>query len=99
MGNWSNKFYPLPGYSYIAPVVGLLAYSAANLSASELPELNIRATDKPILIKFPDVKPAPIGSLAKCVYFDLHGSMQFDTLLPGNVCSTVQQGLFSIVVE
>ncbi|TKY56625.1 hypothetical protein E2542_SST21071 [Spatholobus suberectus] len=99
LGNWSDTFYPLPGYSYLAPVLGLLAYSGANLSASELPELDIRASDKAILINFSDVKPAPSGALAKCVYFDLLGSVQFDILLPGNVCSTVQQGHFSIVVE
>ncbi|KAJ1422969.1 hypothetical protein SESBI_12738 [Sesbania bispinosa] len=99
LGNWSEKFYPLPGYSYLAPVLGLLSYNAANLSAVELPELDIRASDKPILIKFTDVKSAPSGSVPKCVYFDLHGSVQFDILLPGNVCSTAQQGHFSIVVE
>ncbi|KAL5164330.1 hypothetical protein HKD37_18G049671 [Glycine soja] len=99
LGNWSEKFYPLPGYTYLAPVLGLMPYSGANLSASELPELDIRASDKPILINFPHVKSAPLGSVPKCVYFDLHGSVQFDILLHGNVCSTVQQGHFSIVVE
>ncbi|CAJ1960641.1 unnamed protein product [Sphenostylis stenocarpa] len=99
LGNWSEKFYPLPGYSYLAPVLGLMTYSGANLLASELPELDIRASDKPILIKFPHVKPSPSGSVPKCVYFDLHGSVQFDILSHGNVCSTVQQGHFSIVVE
>jgi hypothetical protein len=99
LGNWSEKFYPLPGYTYLAPVLGLLSYSGVDLSADELPELDIRASDKPILIKFNDVKSAPYGSVPKCVYFDLHGSVQFDILLPDNVCSTVQQGHFSIVVE
>ena len=99
LGNLSEIFYPLPGYSYLAPVLGLLAYSGANLSGQELPELDIRASTDPILVNFHDVKPAPYGSVAKCVYFDLHGSVQFDILLPGNVCSTVQQGHFSIVVE
>lgn len=99
LGNWSENFYPLPGYSYLTPVLGLLAYSGTNLSAAELPELDIRASDKPILIKFSNVKSTPSGSVAKCVYFDLHGSLQFDILLPGNVCSTFQQGHFSIVVE
>ncbi|KAK7305568.1 hypothetical protein VNO77_43474 [Canavalia gladiata] len=99
LGNWSEKFYPLPGYSYLAPVLGLMSYSGSNLSASELPELDIRASEKPILIKFHDVKPASSGSVPKCVYFDLHGSVQFDILLHGNVCSTFQQGHFSIVVE
>ncbi|KAK7276144.1 hypothetical protein RIF29_17277 [Crotalaria pallida] len=99
LGNWSNIFYPLHGYSYLAPVLGLLAYNGDNLSASGLPELNIRVTDNKILVKFHDVEPAPFGSLPKCVYFDLHGAVKFENLLPGNVCSTVQQGHFSIVVE
>ncbi|XP_057432089.1 uncharacterized protein LOC130724835 [Lotus japonicus] len=99
LGNWSEDFYPLPGYSYLAPVLGLLSYSGANLTASELPELDIRASDKPIMIRFPDVKPAPYGSVPKCVYFDLHGSVQFDILLPGNMCFSYHQGHFSIVVE
>ncbi|XP_027337938.1 uncharacterized protein LOC113851608 [Abrus precatorius] len=99
LGNWSEKFYPLPGYSYLAPILGLMSYSGAKLSAYELPELDIRASDNPILIKFNDVKKAPSGSVPKCVYFDLHGSVQFDILVHGNVCSTFQQGHFSIVVE
>nr|ACU24146.1 unknown [Glycine max] len=99
LGNWSEKFYPLPGYIYLAPVLGLMSYSGANLSDSELPELDIRASDKPILIKFPHVESAPLGSVPTCVYFDLHGSVQFDILLHGNVCSTFQQGHLSIVVE
>lgn len=99
LGNWSEIFYPLPGYLYLAPVLGLLSYSGTNLSASELPELDIRASEKPIWIKFNDVKQAPIGSVPKCVYFDLDGSVQFDILLPENVCATFQQGHFSIVVE
>ncbi|CAL0301371.1 unnamed protein product [Lupinus luteus] len=99
LGNWSEFYYHLPSYTYLTPVLGLLAYSGANLSGSDLPELDIRASDKPILIKFSNLKSAPSGSVAKCVYFDLHGSVQFDILSPGNVCSTFQQGHFSIVVE
>lgn len=99
LGNWSEKFYPLPGYTYLAPVLGLLSYNGADLNAQKLPELDIRASDKPILIKFHDVKSAPYGSFPKCVYFDLHGSVQFDILPSDNICSTMQQGHFSIVVE
>ncbi|XP_014503039.2 uncharacterized protein LOC106763354 [Vigna radiata var. radiata] len=99
LGNWSDTFYPLPGYSYLTPVLGLLAYSGDNLSVSSLPELDIKTIDKSILVHFLDVKPVPIGALARCVYFGLQGSIHFDILLPGNVCSTMQQGHFSIVVE
>ncbi|KAG2391403.1 hypothetical protein LR48_Vigan07g083100 [Vigna angularis] len=99
LGNWSHTFYPLPGYSYLTPVLGLLAYSGDNLSASTLPELNIKIVDRSVLVHFLDMKPVPIGALARCVRFGLQGSVHFDILLPGNVCSTMQQGHFSIVVE
>ncbi|XP_048324305.2 uncharacterized protein LOC107411581 [Ziziphus jujuba] len=99
LGNWSSLFYPLPGYSYLAPVLGLLAYDASNLSAINLPELDLRASEKPILVKFSDVKPTLDGFSPKCVYFDLHGSVEFDNVLPGNACSMIQQGHFSIVTE
>ncbi|KAL1332357.1 hypothetical protein HN51_061169 [Arachis hypogaea] len=99
LGNLSENFYPLPGYSYLAPVLGLLAYSGANLTGQDLPELNLVTSDNSILINFKDVKKFPIGLVPKCVFFDLHGSVQFDILLPGNVCFTTEQGHFSIVVE
>lgn len=99
LGNWSQRYYPLAGYDYLAPVLGLLTYSASNLSATNLPELNIRATGKPITIKFPDVKSTSNGSIVKCVQFDLQGSPNFSNVASGNECSTIDQGHFSIVVE
>ncbi|KAF8397085.1 hypothetical protein HHK36_015992 [Tetracentron sinense] len=99
LGNWSFFYYPLHGYTYLAPVLGLLAYNASNLSATNLPELDIRASTNHILIKFMDLKMVPDGSTAKCVWFDLHGLVEFRDVLSGNICSTVEQGHFSIVVE
>ncbi|GAU51642.1 hypothetical protein TSUD_365690 [Trifolium subterraneum] len=81
LGNFSEKFYPLPnGFSYLTPVLGLLSYSGVNLSETELlPNLDIRASeDKPISIRFSDVKSVPYGSIPMCVSFDLNGSMHFD---------------------
>ncbi|KAJ0088128.1 hypothetical protein Patl1_31615 [Pistacia atlantica] len=100
LGNWSNTYYPLPGYSYLAPVLGLLAYDAVNLSAKNLPELDIRASADPISIRFQDImSEAPEGSVPKCVWFDLHGLTNFSNVASGNTCLTVEQGHFSIVVE
>lgn len=66
LGNWSLFYHPLPSYNYLALVVGLLAYDASNLSATNLPELDVRVSlDMPISIKFPDVKSVPDGSTAK----------------------------------
>ncbi|TYI06770.1 hypothetical protein ES332_A10G182100v1 [Gossypium tomentosum] len=99
LGNWSLRYYSLPNYTYLAPLLGLLAYDASNLSATNLPELDLRASGDPIKIKFSDVRPAPNGSLPKCVWFDLHGLVKLSNLTSANECSTIQQGHFSIVIE
>ncbi|KAL6988230.1 hypothetical protein U1Q18_013978 [Sarracenia purpurea var. burkii] len=99
LGNWSAVYYPLANYMYLAPVLGLLAYDASNLTAKNLTELDIRATIQPILVNFSDVKSVPAGSVPKCVSFDLNGLVNFSNLVSGNTCSTLQQGHFSIVVE
>lgn len=99
LANWSNLYYPLPGYTHLTPVLGILTYDASNLSAKNLPELDIRASEKPILVNFSNVKPVPIGLSPKCVYFHLDGAVEFDNILNGNVCKTTKQGHFSIVVE
>ncbi|KAJ8898896.1 hypothetical protein K2173_008205 [Erythroxylum novogranatense] len=98
LGNWSVAYYPLPNYTYLTPVLGLLAYSASNLSATNLPQLEIQPSEDPISIRFSDVKSAPMGSVPKCVMFDLQGLVSFSNA-NGNVCSTSQQGHFSLVVE
>lgn len=99
LGKLSNKYYPLPNYTYLAPVLGLLAYDAANLSATNLPELNVNASGDNILVKFQVVQSVPHGTVAKCVWFDLQGSSNFSNVKGGNTCSTSQQGHFSIVVK
>lgn len=99
LGNWSMVYYPLPGYVYLAPVLGLLAYDALNLSAKHLPELDIRASNESISIQFSEVRSAPDGSVARCVWFDLDGLVNFTNVISGNTCSTFRQGHFSIVVE
>lgn len=99
LGNWSSVYYPVSGYVFIAPVLGLLGYDASNLSARNLQELDIKASDQPISIKFSDVKSVPDGSVARCVSFDLQGMLNFSNVLPENTCTTFTQGHFSIVVE
>ncbi|GAA0186001.1 hypothetical protein Leryth_023663 [Lithospermum erythrorhizon] len=99
LGNSSSHYYPLPGYTHLASVLGLLAYDAGNLSATNLPELDIRASAQPISIKFSNVDNVPNGLVPRCVWFDIQGAANFSNLLPGNMCSTFQQGHFSIVVE
>ncbi|KAL9303680.1 hypothetical protein ACSQ67_020943 [Phaseolus vulgaris] len=76
LGNWSKRYYPLPNYTYLAPVLGLLAYNGSNLSATNLPTLNVSASADPIRVKFMDVRDPPLGAVARCVWFDLQGLRQ-----------------------
>ncbi|KAL0900595.1 hypothetical protein Bca101_084556 [Brassica carinata] len=103
LANFSRSYYPLPGYDYVAPVVGLLAYDAKNLSAVNLPELEITASRDPIRIDFSDLEPIPTrggGGSVQCVRFDSRGRASFsDSIQPGNACETVRQGHFSVVVK
>lgn len=99
LANWSAKYYPLPGYMYLAPILGLLAYDAANLSATNLQELEIHASEEPISIEFTQVQPVPAGLVARCVRFTLNGLINFTNVESGNKCETYEQGHFSIVVE
>ncbi|XP_073155690.1 uncharacterized protein [Henckelia pumila] len=99
LGNWSMVYYPLPGYMYLSPILGLLAYDAADLKAKHLPVLDIKASGQPISIKFSELKSVPEGSVPKCASFDLNGSVSFSSVLSDNICTTFQQGHFSIAVE
>ncbi|KAJ0249510.1 hypothetical protein HA466_0149910 [Hirschfeldia incana] len=100
LANYSQLYYPLSGYDYVAPVLGLLAYDAKNLSAVNLPELELTASEDPIRIGFTDLERIPQGSSAKCVSFDLRGKASFkDSVQPGNTCETDRQGHFSVVVK
>ncbi|CAG7882312.1 unnamed protein product [Brassica rapa] len=98
LANYSQFYYPLPGYDYVAPVLGLLAYDAKNLSAVNLPELELTALNDPIRIGFTDLERIPQGSGAKCVSFDSRGKATFKDSVQ-NTCETVNQGHFSVVVK
>ncbi|EXC35226.1 hypothetical protein L484_022781 [Morus notabilis] len=98
LGNWSMVYYTLDGYTFLAPVLGLLAYDASNLSAKNLPELDIRASRDPLLIEFPNVS-APAGAVPKCVWINSNGSRSFNNVTSDNKCLVYQQGHFSIVVQ
>ncbi|CAA6654574.1 unnamed protein product [Spirodela intermedia] len=98
LGNLSSLYYRLPGYTLVAPVLGLLAYDATNLSATNLPELDMAASLEPISVRFGGIS-RPSGITAKCVVFNLDGSIGLNDSTPDNVCKTYRQGHFSIVVD
>ncbi|CAA0827468.1 Protein of unknown function (DUF1191 [Striga hermonthica] len=102
--NWSVTYYPPPpGYTYLAPVLGLLAYNASfSSSSSELamaPRIRIRTSHQPISINFSATAVGSDQIVKKCVLFDVNGSVKLSDVSSGNICTTFQQGHFSIVVE
>ncbi|XP_076926840.1 uncharacterized protein LOC143594528 [Bidens hawaiensis] len=99
LGNWSEVYYPLPGYLYLSPVVGLLAYNATGVVAGVSPELDLRPSEDPILIKFESLRVLGNGVLPKCVFFDLFGGVEFNVVVNGSVCLGLKQGHFGVVVE
>lgn len=100
LGNLSTLYYSLPGYTFLAPVLGLLVYDGFDLSAENLPELDILAAGGPISIDFEQVRQRmPGNSTPMCVWIDLNGLVNFTNLLSGNRCLTFKQGHFSIVVN
>lgn len=101
LGNWSSVYYQtqLPNYTFLSPVLGLLAYDGTDLSAKSLQELNVTVSGDPISVKFDGVSLAPDGAVARCVLFDLQGTFNFSNVTGGNTCSATQQGHFSIVTE
>ncbi|XP_076934823.1 uncharacterized protein LOC143601256 [Bidens hawaiensis] len=99
LGNRSEMYYSLPGYMYLAPVLGLLAYNGTDVSPGNRPELEIRASKEPVSIDFGSVKPAPQGSNPMCVWVDLHGQANFTNVVSGNQCFAFKQGHYSIVAK
>ncbi|XP_042505514.1 uncharacterized protein LOC122082053 [Macadamia integrifolia] len=98
LGNWSEVYYPIPGFTYMTPVLGLLAYDGDNLSSTDLLELDVRATVHPILINFAEeVRFFSGGYTLQCVNFDLQGRTLLSNVHRRNICSTKELGHFGIV--
>ncbi|KAJ3680967.1 hypothetical protein LUZ60_015456 [Juncus effusus] len=102
LGNFTSVYYPLAGFTYLTPVIALLAYDAANLSATNLSELEFVASESPILIDFANLSldSNKIDSVdAKCIWFDLNGIPQFTDLVSNNKCETFRRGHFAIAIN
>ncbi|XP_042479540.1 uncharacterized protein LOC122060504 isoform X2 [Macadamia integrifolia] len=100
LGNWSSHYYSVPGHSFVTPVVGFRVYDASNFIFSVITPMDLRVTGDPISIHFPQfMLPSGLNWTAKCVTFNIDGSVLLANMTLPNVCSTRNQGHFSIVVE
>ncbi|PIN26555.1 hypothetical protein CDL12_00691 [Handroanthus impetiginosus] len=95
LGNWSSFYYNVPNYTFVAPVIGFLAYDSNTSSINhELLDLNL-SWDNPVIIRFPNVS---FDVRMKCVRFTTNGTLEFTNLSEKNSCTGRSLGHFSIVV-
>ncbi|XP_022859356.1 uncharacterized protein LOC111380110 [Olea europaea var. sylvestris] len=95
LGNWSTLYYNVSNYTFVAPVLGLLAYDSSTRSPHyDLIELNLMG-DNPIVVRFPNVSLS-VGM--KCVRFSTNGTVQLSNVTGNNSCMARGHGHFSIVV-
>lgn len=100
LGNWSSVYYAVPGYTFVTPVIGLFAYNASNISATNLPELNlVPPSTNPISIKFDGLNLLSDENDVKCVHFHVDGSYTLEDLISGERCTVNGHGHFSVAVN
>ncbi|KAH9307520.1 hypothetical protein KI387_035431 [Taxus chinensis] len=96
--NLSSVYYNMPGYQLVAPILGLLAYDASNLNATNLQELNFLTTKNPIFIHFSNMSSTG-GLTPSCIFFYMNGTVSISNVSSPNVCSSNFQGHFSLVIK
>lgn len=95
LGNWSSYYYSVPNYTFIAPVIGFLAYDSNRRSMNNgLIELKTQGND-PFIVKFPSIHS---DMSMKCVRFDSNGSLEFSSVTVESSCVVRDQGHFSVVI-
>ncbi|GAV72435.1 DUF1191 domain-containing protein [Cephalotus follicularis] len=98
LGNWSSRYYQLPGYSFVAPVVGFVGYDATNVSSLGKGKLTFRIMGDPISIDYTRIMLQDYNVAFKCVTFSDDGSVEFQNMTMPNECTTTGSGHFSVVI-
>ncbi|XP_022735470.1 uncharacterized protein LOC111288740 [Durio zibethinus] len=100
MGNLSSKFYQVPGFSLVSPVIGFNVYDYSNLTTLSDERITLSIVSEPISIHFPyvDAEDKNVTEL-KCVRFGAGGSVEFENMTERNVCVTGKSGHFSVVTS
>lgn len=96
--NLSPLYYSTPGFQLVAPILGLLAYDASNLNATNPQELSFIAKGSPISIRFSNVSSTK-GLTPRCIFYNLDGTVSLSNVNSTNVCSANSQGHFSLVIK
>ncbi|KAE8723287.1 Detected protein of unknown function [Hibiscus syriacus] len=96
LGNWSSKYYHVPGYSLVSPVIGFEVYDYTDLTVGNL-ALNV--TGGSISIRFPYLKTKEKNvTRLKCIGFRNNGSVEFKNVTERDVCVTENTGHFCVMI-
>ncbi|KZV57667.1 hypothetical protein F511_03127 [Dorcoceras hygrometricum] len=99
LGNWSDSYYNVPNHTFIAPVIGFLAYDS-NESSRSYGEIGLNIMgENPFIVQLPNVTFQENGNAtAKCVRIDRNGTLEFSNVIAKDKCISRRQGHFSIVI-
>ncbi|KAK4379188.1 hypothetical protein RND71_001050 [Anisodus tanguticus] len=101
LGNLSSKYYDVPNYTFVTPVIGFLAYDATRSKENYgMIELNIM--ENHILVHFPQIS-FPQDNNDKnvtmtCVRFVTNGTIEFSNVTMNKTCISRGQGHFAIAI-
>lgn len=100
LGNWSSTYYDVPNYTFISPVIGLLAYDASNVTENNPGIVEFRNIKDPIFIHFPNT--SLMGQVnttgVQCVRFKANGEVEFSNLTAMYSCIASGHGHFALVI-
>ncbi|KAE8726120.1 Detected protein of unknown function [Hibiscus syriacus] len=96
LGNWSSKYYHVPGHSLVSPVIGFEVYNYTDLMVGNS---TLNVTGGSISIRFPYLKTKENNlTRLKCVRFRNNGSVEFKNVTERDVCVTESTGHFCAVI-
>ncbi|XP_007051645.2 PREDICTED: uncharacterized protein LOC18614035 [Theobroma cacao] len=99
LGEWSSKYYQIPGYTLVSPVVGFNVYDSSNATTLSDRKVTLSTTSDPVSIHFPYIEAEDKNvTELKCVKFGAGGSVKFQNMTARNVCVTGKAGHFSVVI-
>ncbi|KAK8570572.1 hypothetical protein V6N13_032189 [Hibiscus sabdariffa] len=100
LGKWSSKYYQVPGYSLISPIIGFNVYDSSNLTTLSDRNVTLSTMGEPISIYLPnvDAEDKNVTEL-KYVKFRKGGPVEISNMTKKNVCLVRATGRFSVVAS
>ncbi|KAK6920040.1 Protein of unknown function DUF1191 [Dillenia turbinata] len=101
LGNFSSKYYNVPNYTLVSPVLGFWVYDASSPNPTiSGRNLNVSTQGDPILVRFPMVPVLEDPKVTKnCVRFGHNGLVEeFSNFVMPNLCVARDQGHYTIVI-